>query len=107
MLLEMLSVHGHTVLVARNGQEAVELAKLEELDLILMDIRMPVMDGLEAARQIRGMPKHSGVPIIAVTASTGTSAAERQILAGCDEHLPKPIQTKQLFDVLARHLNRS
>jgi len=63
-----------------------------------------VMDGLEATRQLRAMPEFADVPIIALTASTGSDAKDRQITAGCTEHLAKPIQTKELFEVLGRYL---
>ncbi|MDM8541546.1 response regulator [Desulfococcaceae bacterium HSG9] len=104
MVLDMLSVQEHEVIVARNGQEAVDLAKQHKFDLILMDMRMPVMDGLEATRRLREMPELEDIPIIALTASAGTEAAEEQIAAGCTEHLAKPIRTKELFEALARYL---
>lgn len=105
MILDMLSIHDHKVVVARNGQEAVEQAKQHKPELILMDIRMPVMDGMEATYILRGIPEYADIPIIALTASTGSEAEDKQISMGCTEHLAKPIQTKELFAVLARHLS--
>ena len=104
MILELLSVHGHEVAVARNGQEAIDLALASKPELILMDIRMPVMGGLEATHRLREIPEFAEVPIIALTASTGTDAEDRQVAAGCTEHLAKPIQSKALFAVIDRYL---
>jgi PAS domain S-box-containing protein len=106
MILDMLSVHHHQVVVAKNGQQAVELAQTYKPELILMDIRMPQMDGLEATRRLREIPEFSQIPIIALTASTGTEAEERQIAIGCTEHLAKPIQAKELFAILRRYLSQ-
>ena len=101
----MLSIQGHDTAVARNGLEAIELAKSHGPDLILMDVRMPVMDGLEATRRLREIPEFAQIPIIALTASTGSDAEVRQHEAGFTEHLDKPIQASELFDTLQRHLN--
>ncbi len=104
MILDMLSIHNHNVKVAKNGQEAIELAQSFKPELILMDIRMPLMNGMEATKRLRTMPEFADTPIIALTASTGTDAEERQITAGCTAHLAKPIQTKELFETLKKHL---
>ncbi len=104
MILDMLRVHDHEMAVAKNGKEAVDLAQSHKPELILMDIRMPVMDGLEATRQLRAIPEFADVPIIALTASAGSEAEQRCLDAGCTEHLTKPVQSKELFAVLQRHL---
>ena len=104
MILDMLSVHNHKVTVANNGQEAIELAQSFKPELIFMDIRMPVMDGMEATKRLRAIPEFNDTPIIALTASTGSEAEERQISAGCTAHLSKPIQTEELFKVLEKYL---
>ena len=88
----------------RNGQEAIDLALTSKPELILMDIRMPVMGGLAATKRLREIPEFAEVPIIALTASTGTDSEDRQITAGCTEHLAKPIQAQELFDVMGRSL---
>jgi CheY-like chemotaxis protein len=97
MISDMLAAQGHKVSVARNGQESVALAKSLRPDLILMDIKMPVMDGLSATRQIRQTPEISTVPIIALTASAGQRAIERCLAAGCSGHLAKPVRSQDLF----------
>ena len=103
-VLDMLSIHDHKVAVAKNGQLAIEMAQTFKPDLILMDIRMPVMDGLEATQKLRLMPQFDDVPIIALTASVGNEAEARQVEAGCTAHLSKPIRTKELLDVIQRYL---
>jgi CheY-like chemotaxis protein len=104
MLLDMLSIMNHKVIVARNGQEAIDLALANKPELIIMDISMPVMDGLEATRRLRKMEKFSNIPILALTASAWAEGKEKCLVAGCTEHLPKPIQTKELFEALSRNL---
>jgi CheY-like chemotaxis protein len=105
-MLDILSVYGHEVGVARNGLEAVELVQSFRPDLIFMDMCMPVMDGLEATRRIRNIPDYNNkVPIIiSLTATTGQGAVKDQFAAGCDDHLPKPVESKALFAILTKHL---
>lgn len=105
MAIEMLNVHNHQIVVARNGQEAIEMAKQHKPELILMDIRMPVMDGLEATQRLRAMPEFANTPIIAMTASTGSEAKKTHIAKGCTAHMAKPIHVKQLFAVLKKYLS--
>ena len=69
-----------------------------------MDIRMPVMDGLEATRRLREISTFNQIPIIALTASVGLEAEERQVAIGCTEHIAKPIRLKELIAVLQRYL---
>jgi CheY-like chemotaxis protein len=104
MLLDMLSIMNHEVVVARNGQEAIDLTLVNKPVLIIMDISMPVMDGLEATRRLREMEEFADMPIVALTASAGSEGREKCLAAGCTEHLPKPIQTKELFEALNRNL---
>jgi two-component system, sensor histidine kinase and response regulator len=104
MLLEMLSIMKHKVIVARNGQEAIDLSLAEKPELIIMDIKMPVLDGLEATRRLREMEGFSDVPILALTANAGEEERERCMAAGFNDHLPKPIETKELFEALNKYL---
>lgn len=103
MILDILSIHDHQVFVATNGQEAVSLAQTCNPDIILMDIRMPVMNGLEATQAIKEFPELIKIPIIALTASAGEEERERCYAAGCVEHVSKPIQSEELFKVLERY----
>ncbi|MDM8565649.1 PAS domain S-box protein [Candidatus Halobeggiatoa sp. HSG11] len=104
-ILDMLSVHDHQVVVAKNGQEAIDLAQTHKPELILMDIRMPVMNGMEATKQLRAMPQFKHTPIIALTAYTGEKAEQQQMIAGCTAHLAKPVVTKELFAILKEYLD--
>ncbi len=99
----LLEKRGHTVLTANDGAEAVALIDGQPIDLILMDVQMPVMDGLEATRVIRGKEGAGGghIPIVAMTAFAMVGDRERCIEAGMDDYLSKPIQQKKLYDVIA------
>jgi two-component system, sensor histidine kinase and response regulator len=95
---------GCQVNIAENGQRAVEFCDRERYDLILMDVQMPVMDGLAATREIRRLEgPHRRVPIIALTASVMTDELERCIAAGMDGLLTKPLEPLRLGETLARH----
>ena len=91
-----LGAKGYQILNAKNGQEAIEFAKLHQPNLILMDIQMPGMDGLEAMREIRLDPQLVDVPIIALTALAMTGDRERCLQAGANDYLTKPVKLKQL-----------
>jgi CheY-like chemotaxis protein len=94
--------HGYTVLEAADGYEAVEQAKEHCPDLILMDISMPLMDGISATRIIRTFNGCGNIPIIALTAHDQTYY-HRAIQAGCDEVIGKPLDFDALEDLLKRH----
>ncbi len=103
LLREMLGRHGHAVAFAANGAEAVGLAARKRFDAVLMDVRMPVVDGVEATRRIRALPPPAGrVPIVALTANVVASERERYLAAGMDACLAKPVDWGRLFAVLAR-----
>lgn len=91
-----LSTKGYRVVVAKDGEKAVALAQAQVPDLILMDIQMPGMDGLEAIQQIRRNPRLIGVPIIALTALAMKGDRERCLSVGANEYLSKPVQLRQL-----------
>jgi len=106
--LRMLEKHGFQVLVAKNGREALEMLQWETVDLILMDVQMPEMDGLEATRRIRELERKTGahVPILAMTANALQGDRDKCLGAGMDGYLTKPVQSNQLYqaieDVLAK-----
>lgn len=96
-LLEViLSKLGYAVVLCGGGKEAIELCRREHCDLILMDIQMPEVDGLEAIRQIRADSLNTGVPIIAMTASGRKDDELAALESGCDDYLNKPINRKLL-----------
>ena len=100
----LLEKRGHTLVHAANGREAVEAARRERFDLILMDVQMPEMDGLEATRRIREAESAAGrhTPIAAMTAHAMTGDRERFLASGMDEYVSKPLQRAELFALLAR-----
>src|SRR5689334_2749463 len=91
MLSRRLSRRGYAIVVARDGQQAVDMALSERPDLILMDMNMPVLDGWEATRRIREAEATRCVPIIAVTAHGLAGDREKILEAGCDDHHAKPV----------------
>ncbi|MEB3885432.1 PAS domain S-box protein [Lyngbya sp. CCY1209] len=95
-LSSYLQAKGYRVTVAKDGEEAIRAVEAECPDLILMDIQMPKMDGLEAIRRIRNHPNFAGVPIVALTALAMDGDREKCLAAGADEYLPKPVKLKQL-----------
>lgn len=95
-----LKSKGYRMVFAQNGQEAIAVAKAEQPDLILMDVQMPIIDGLEATRQIRQIPDLVNVPIIALTALAMTGDRERCLAAGATEYLSKPVKLKQLAQTI-------
>lgn len=95
-----LSARGYRVLIARNGQEAITTAQSENPDLILMDIQMPEMDGIEAMQQIRHDSNLAEVPIVALTALAMTEDCKRCLAAGATDYITKPIKLKQLTELL-------
>ena len=104
LLSDMLGRHGHEVVFATNGEEAVALATKRTFDLVLMDVQMPVMDGVEATRRIRRLPPPAGhVPIVGLTANVLASERERYLAAGMNGCIGKPIVWPELFAALARH----
>jgi signal transduction histidine kinase/ligand-binding sensor domain-containing protein/CheY-like chemotaxis protein len=105
LLKSLLEDVGFFVLEARNGKEAVAVFKKESPDLIWMDMRMPVMDGYEAVRQIRQCSGGDTVPIIAITASAFREQRHEILAAGCDDMVIKPFQTHEIFEVMGRFLD--
>jgi len=102
-----LRPHGYTLLEATDGEEALNVVKNgKKPDLIIMDIQLPKMDGLEVTRRLRQIPEFRHIPIIAVTAYTMMRDEETVIEAGCDAYLPKPINTRELPRLVAEMLQR-
>jgi len=99
---EFLERAGFNVSLAHNGLEAIEMVRNISYDAVLMDIHMPIMDGLEATRQIRMLPQGNGVPIIALSAAAMRQDQEEALNAGMDAHLSKPIEPNELIEMLER-----
>ena len=104
-LLEMvLRAKSYTLLKATDGKEALDIAVREQPDLIIMDIQLPKMSGLEVVRRLRETPAFSHTPIIAITAYAMKGCKKRIIESGCDAYLSKPINTRELPEVIAEML---
>lgn len=93
------------LVVAENGAEAVQLAKLELPDLILMDMQMPVMDGYEAVKKIKGDSLTRSIPIIAFTAQARSEDRELTRSIGCAEHYTKPMDPEELLKLIRKYTN--
>ena len=104
MMRRLLEMTGYSVVEAMNGEEAVKLAKSESPSLILMDLSLPVIDGLAATRLIRKLPECKSTPIIAVSAHDTSDFQSEAIEAGCNTYVTKPIDFAELEDLIAKLL---
>ena len=106
MLLKVgLEGLGYSVLEAANGQEAVDIASRERPDLILMDLDLPILDGIAATQRIRQQPELEKVPIVAVTAYPMSYTHVKAFAKGCDEYMAKPIDMAELAQLVNRYLS--
>ncbi len=106
-LIEMtLKAKGYTLLEAFDGEEAIEVAVRERPDLVILDIQLPKMSGLEVTKKLRETPGFAHTPIIAITAYAMKGDKEKVIDAGCDLHLSKPINTRELPALIAQMLQQ-
>ncbi len=97
MLSRRLERRGFQVVIAIDGQQGVDLAQAEKPDLILMDMSLPVLDGWEATRRLKGAPETRAIPIIALTAHAMAGDREKALEAGCDDYDTKPIELPRLL----------
>jgi two-component system cell cycle response regulator DivK len=97
MLARRLARRGYEVVIAVDGAQGVALARTEAPDLILMDMGLPVLDGVEATRQLRAAPATRSIPIIALTAHAMAGDRENALKAGCDDYDTKPIELERLL----------
>ena len=104
LLRRVLERLGYTVLEASNGQEAVDIADREHPDLILMDLDLPILDGIAATQRIRKQPEMEKVPIVAVTAYPMSYTHVKAFAKGCNEYMAKPIDTTELERLVTRYL---
>jgi CheY-like chemotaxis protein len=104
LAVRLLEKRGHAVTVAGDGRAALEALEKDSFDLVLMDVQMPVMDGLEATRAIRAKEKQTGghLPVVAMTAHALKEDQERCLSAGMDDYVSKPIRTSELFAAIDR-----
>ncbi len=102
----LLNSQGHTVLSATSAEVGMTLARDEQPNLILMDIQLPGMDGLEATIQLKRDDATRAIPVIALTALAMKGDEERIRAAGCDGYIPKPIRYQEFLVAIAGHLAR-
>ncbi len=98
MLLRRLERRGYQVVVATNGEEAIEKVKADGPDLLLLDISLPVFDGLEVASRIRADPKLRALPILGLSAHAMQGDREKALAAGCDDYDTKPVELERLLE---------
>ena len=106
MMRRLLEMAGYDVIEAMNGEEAVKLAESECPQLILMDLSLPVIDGLAATRLIRKLPHCGSTPIIAVSAHDTSDFQSEAIEAGCNSYVTKPIDFNDLEELIEQLLHR-
>ena len=106
MMRRLLEMAGYQVVEAMNGEEAVKLAKSESPQLILMDLSLPVIDGLAATRLIRKLPHCESTPIIAVSAHDTSDFQSEAIEAGCNSYVTKPIDFNDLEELIEQLLQQ-
>lgn len=105
-LKQLLEKKGYQVLEAANGQEAIEVAQREHPDLIVMDLDLPILDGIGATQYLRQQPDTKHLPIVAVTAYPMSFTRVKAFAKGCDEYLRKPIDFDEFEKVLMRYVAR-
>jgi len=106
MLSRRLQRKGYEVLVAVDGEAGVALAAAERPDLILMDMSLPVVDGWEATRRLKGLPETTSIPVIALTAHVMAGDREKALGAGCDDYDAKPVEFERLLGKIETLLGR-
>ncbi len=105
MLSRRLARCGFAVVSAADGRQGVETARLEPVDLILMDLSLPVMDGWDALKQLKSDPQTQPIPVIALTAHALMSDRDRALQAGFDDYDCKPVEFSRLLDKISNLLN--
>jgi len=100
----LLEKEGFKVIIATNGLEGIEAARKQQVDLIIMDVKMPKMDGYETTKRIRRLEKYKSIPIIALTSYAMTEDKERALKAGCTGYIPKPITSETFISEIKKFL---
>jgi CheY-like chemotaxis protein len=102
----LMKAHGYEVHTALDAELAMEAIRTHRPDVVLMDIQLPGIDGLELTRLLKADPDTRDILVIAVTAYAMKGDQDKAIAAGCDDYITKPIDTRALPDTIARHLAR-
>jgi two-component system cell cycle response regulator DivK len=104
---DILESLDYTMLEAENGLKGLQLARNDHPDLILLDILLPDMNGIEVLKQLKGDPTLQQIPVIAITASANNEIYKRCVEAGCDEFMTKPFTKRILTEMLDKFLSRA
>jgi two-component system, cell cycle response regulator DivK len=104
LIRDLLHVTGYETLEATDGRQGVELARAHKPDLILMDISMPIMDGIEATKALKADAETKNIPIIALTSHAMKGDEDKIRAAGCDGYLTKPIDTREFLKMVVSYL---
>ncbi len=107
LIVILLEREGYEVITSPTAETGIALATARSPDLVLMDIALPGMDGLEATRILKTQEATRAVPVVALTAQARKEDAERAARAGCDGFIPKPLSTKEFLAEIAGHINRA
>jgi len=107
MMVRRLQRRGYFLVVAVDGQQAIDMAKSEKPDLILMDMSLPVVDGWEATRRIKSDPDVKNIMVIGLTAHAMVGDREQALKAGCDDYATKPVDFEKLVELINRLLVKS
>jgi CheY-like chemotaxis protein len=107
LAVDLLSLQGYKVLEAHTGPEALEIINTEEIDLILMDVQLPGMDGLDVTKKLKENPKTKDIPIVALTAHAMKGDEERILRQGCTGYISKPIDTREFPKAVAKFIKKS
>lgn len=107
LVRKILSIAGYEVIEALDATSGLYAIEHQQPDLVLMDVNLPDMDGLEVTEQLRQNPKYSALPIIALTANAMHGDRERCFEAGCNGYVPKPITKRELLNTVAQFLRQS
>lgn len=102
---DLLQIQGLNIVETKNGFDAMQLAEAQKPDLILMDIQLPGISGIDVIRSIKNNSKTSNIPIIAVTAFAMKEDRDRIMESGCDAYLPKPISISLFLEMVGKYLN--
>ena len=102
MMVRRLQRLGYDMVIAIDGQQAIDVTRSEKPDLILMDMSLPVIDGWEATRQIKSDPISKAIPIVGLTAHAMIGDREQALKAGCDDYATKPVDFEKLIESINR-----
>ncbi|MFC2068978.1 response regulator [Chloroflexota bacterium] len=104
LVTDLLNISGYTIIEATDGKQGVDLAKAERPDLIITDIQMPIMDGIEATKLIKADIYTRNIPIICVSSYAMKGDSERALEVGCDTYITKPLDIHELMSVVKKYL---